>query len=143
TGYSVREVEEGTEGGKVRRGITGWCHIAEEGEEGYVEGEEERLAEKSSLQQLQGKSEAYDLPQPARRIYDEEEEEASGERGRDVDEERLLTEEDLEFLLKYISPNYLTPDTLERVSGFFVDESCVQLPEILSETFSAKLKAQI
>ena len=44
-------------GGRVRMAISGWYHIPQRGEEGFVEGLEDQLAKKSSLMQLQSKVE--------------------------------------------------------------------------------------
>ncbi|KAI4199977.1 MAG: hypothetical protein LQ350_004239 [Teloschistes chrysophthalmus] len=134
--------DEGDEA-RVRMAISGWYHIPQQGEDGFVEGLEESLAERSSLQQLQGSGDQYDKPLPAVRQYDnngsrQEEEEITG--GPDED---LLTEEDLEFLLKYMAPSYLTPDTLESVSATFGDECSICLEKFLSSKFSTSLKANI
>ena len=128
------------DGGRVRMAISGWFHIPQEGEEGYEPGLEEKLAERSSLQQLQGKNDAFDLPQPQWRGYDDHKAEH-----KDVedDEEGDLTEQDLEFLLKFLTPHYLTPETVEELSDLFAEESSLQLANILSKKFSAKLHAEI
>ncbi|RPA91998.1 hypothetical protein L873DRAFT_1657609, partial [Choiromyces venosus 120613-1] len=110
--HDVEEVyapEEG-EDERVRMAISGWFHIPQEGEEGYIEGLEEELAEKSSLQQLQSKNGV------------------------------ALVEKDLDFLLKFIAPTYLTPDTLESLSDAFAEDSSVQIAQFLSKSFAKKLK---
>jgi Rps23 Pro-64 3,4-dihydroxylase Tpa1-like proline 4-hydroxylase len=122
------------DGGRVRMAISGWFHIPQEGEEGYEEGLEEKLAEKSSLAQLQGgKADVFDEPQshwiPLPRWNDSESEEN--------DE---LTEDEIDFLIKYMNPNYLTPDTVDELSGMFGDESSLRLAEFLSVKFSARLR---
>ncbi|KAL8690955.1 MAG: hypothetical protein Q9218_003712 [Villophora microphyllina] len=151
-GESFHDVEEvcagqsgsGAEGDemRVRMAISGWYHIPQEGENGYVEGLEESLAERSSLQQLQGSGDRYDRPLPVIRQYHnigsgEEERTATGT------DEHSLTEADLDFLLKYIAPTYLTPDTLDSVSDTFGDECSICLETFLSMKFSASLKADI
>lgn len=118
--------------------ISGWFHIPQEGEEGYEEGLEEKLAEKSSLQQLQGKNDEFDLPQE-QWIDHEESEEPKADEEEDVD----LTEKDLEFLLQFMTPHYLTPDTVEELSGLFADESSLQLANFLSKRFSARIKEEV
>lgn len=131
-----RGIEEKAEqdGGRVRMAISGWFHIPQEGEEGYEEGLEEKLAEKSSLAQLQGgKADVFDEPKPQWIDNPDWEEQAQQE-----DDE--LTENEIDFLIKYINPNYLTPDTVEDVSKTFSDESSIQLGEFLSKKFSAKLR---
>lgn len=131
-----RTVEEANEedGGRIRMAISGWFHIPQEGEEGYEEGLEEKLAERSSLAQLQGgKADEFDEPQshwvdlPR---YDQDE-------SKDSDE---LTADEIDFLIKYMNPNYLTPDTVEELAGMFSDESSLRLAEFLSLKFSARLR---
>ncbi|KAL1305710.1 hypothetical protein AAFC00_007297 [Neodothiora populina] len=132
---------EDVDGGRIRMAISGWFHIPQEGEEGYEEGMEERLAEQSSLQQLQGKNDEFDLPQEQWIDYEEAETKATQGQGEEEDVE--LTEQDLEFLLKFMTPHYLTPDTVEELSGLFADESSLQLANFLSKKFSARLKGEI
>lgn len=141
-GESFHDVEEvyhkapGTDGlenaDRIRMAISGWYHIPQEGEDGYEEGLEERLAEKSSLQQLQGKSDDVDLPQP---VWQE----CSDKSSKANVTEAELNEEDLEFLLKYITPSYLTPDTAEELSGIFSDESSLRLANFLNKRFAPAL----
>lgn len=129
----LEEAEE-KDGGRIRMAISGWFHIPQEGEEGYEEGLEEKLAEKSSLAQLQGgKADVFDEPKPRWVDNPDWEEQAKQE-----DDE--LTENEIDFLIKYINPNYLTPDTVEEVSKTFSDESSIRLAEFLSVKFSAKLR---
>ena len=127
-----RESEE--DGGRVRMAISGWFHIPQEGEEGFEPGLEEKLAERSSLQQLQGKDDSLDLPQP--KWLD-----IGGETEGELAEE--LTEKDLDFLLKFMTPHYLTPDTVDELSILFADESSLQLANLLSKKFSERLRNQI
>ncbi|KAF2498256.1 hypothetical protein BU16DRAFT_455559 [Lophium mytilinum] len=132
---SEDETEE-EDGGRVRMAISGWFHIPQEGEEGYEEGLEEKLAEKSSLAQLQGgKADAFDRPQPQWVEFEDDSEE-------NEEEEELSTAE-IEFLLKYLNPNYLTPDTVDELQAMFADESSLQLSTFLSNKFSARLQTWI
>lgn len=117
------------QGGRVRMAISGWFHIPQIGEDGYIEGEEEKNAKNSSLMQLQGNPAQYDLPQP--QIAKVDQPKASSED---------FEEADLEFLLKYMAPTYLTPDTLEQVSEHFEENSSITLADILSKKFAARLK---
>lgn len=119
------------EGGRVRMAISGWFHIPQIGEEGYIEGEEERNAKNSGLMQLQGNPAQYDMPQP--QVVKVESQ--ANQEGFD--------EADLEFLLKYISPRYLTPDVLEQVAEHFEEESSITLSEILSKKFSQRLREYV
>lgn len=107
--YSQAEAaEDERDGARIRMAISGWYHIPQEGEEGYEDGLEERLAEKSSLTQLRGKEDKYDLPQPNGRPYQAK----IGDGGMPTpssQEDAFLSEDDCDFLLKYIAPTYLTP----------------------------------
>ncbi len=131
---------------RVRMAISGWYHIPQEGEDGYSPGLEEKLADKSSLQQLQGKADEYDLPQPAVCLYDDSsdeqrDQETNAESSRkEVNEDPSLTEDDLEYLLKYLAPTYLTPDTLNSVSETFTDQCSLCLDNVLSNKFAGQLR---
>lgn len=116
-------------GGRVRMAISGWFHIPQLGEEGYIEGEEERNAKNSGLMQLQGNPAQYDTPhaQPTK----------IEKPGADLDD---FEEADLEFLLKYLAPTYLTPDTLEGISEFFDENFTITLGDILSKKFAKRLR---
>ncbi|KAL6694844.1 Oxoglutarate and iron-dependent oxygenase degradation C-term domain-containing protein [Trichoderma pleuroticola] len=120
------------EGGRVRMAISGWFHIPQIGEDGYIEGEEERNAKNSGLMQLQGNPAQYDAPQ-AQPVKVED---AKGN-------EAEFEEADLEFLLQYIAPTYLTPDTLEQVSEHFEENSSITLGDVLSKKFSKRLQDYI
>ncbi|KAF2850760.1 Fe II 2-oxoglutarate-dependent dioxygenase-like protein [Plenodomus tracheiphilus IPT5] len=131
-----RGVEEKFEedGGRIRMAISGWFHIPQQGEEGYEEGLEEKLAEKSSLAQLQGgKADIFDEPR-AQWIDNPDFEEQVKE------EDKALTEADCEFLIKYLNPHYLVPDTVEEMSEKFSDDSSIQIGQFLSKKFSARLR---
>ncbi|RDA85358.1 hypothetical protein CP532_6411 [Ophiocordyceps camponoti-leonardi (nom. inval.)] len=136
-GESFHDVEEvfyaepgaAGEGNRVRMAISGWFHIPQPGEDGYVEGEEERNAQNSSLMQLQGDPAQYDVPS-ARPV-------AMNRSGVSQDG---FDEADLEFLLQYMAPTYLTPDTLEQISEHFGETSSITLADILSKKFARRLR---
>lgn len=130
---------------RVRMAISGWYHIPQEGENGYVEGLEERLAVKSSLMQLQGKGDKYELPKADFELY-KKSSVSSDEIGLPTpssQEDPALSEEDLNFLLRYIAPMYLTPDTLESVSSAFAEECSLCLDAFLSHNFSKSVRDYI
>lgn len=130
---------------RVRMAISGWYHIPQEGEDGYVKGLEERLAEKSSLMQLQGKRDKYELPRADAELY-KKPPESGGELGLPTpssQEDPALLESDLSFLLKYIAPTYLTPDTLESVASIFAEECSFCLDTFLSRKFSDSIRDYI
>ncbi|KAI0523847.1 Oxoglutarate and iron-dependent oxygenase degradation C-term-domain-containing protein [Xylaria bambusicola] len=120
------------EGGRVRMAISGWFHIPQIGEPGYVEGAEERNTKNSGLMQLQGNPDQYDEPRPQPVPA-----KAKGEESEDFDEA------DLEFLLRFMAPTYLTPDTIEQVSEHFGDSSSITLPNLLGKKFAARLRTYI
>ncbi len=122
-------------GGRIRMAISGWFHIPQLGEDGYVEGAEEKAAQKSGLMQLQGNPDQHDLPQ-ARPVEAEAEEDEESD-------ESPLDEADLEFLLKYLSPTYLTPDTIDRVADHFEEEFSITLPDILHPKFADNLRKYV
>ena len=127
---------------RIRMAISGWFHIPQAGEDDYEEDLEQRLAEKSSLMQLQGKQDQYELPQSRPQLYSEPTIE-SGMPTPSSQEDPLLTEEDCNLLLKFIAPTYLTPDTLESVSSIFAEECSVCLDTFLSPNFSAQIENYI
>ncbi|OTB02108.1 hypothetical protein M426DRAFT_74800 [Hypoxylon sp. CI-4A] len=118
------------EGGRVRMAISGWFHIPQVGEDGYVEGAEEKLAKNSGLMQLQGNPEQYDKPQLKPTTVKQPKSTSPDD----------FDEADLEFLLKYMAPTYLTPDTLEQISEQFDELSTITLPNLLGKKFSEKLR---
>ncbi len=122
-------------GGRIRMAISGWFHIPQIGEDGYVEGAEEKAAQKSGLMQLQGNPDQHDLPQARPVEVETEEDEES--------DESPLDEADLDFLLKYLAPTYLIPDTTDRVADHFEEEFSITLPDILHPKFAEKLRKYV
>lgn len=125
---------EDEDGGRIRMAISGWFHIPQEGEDGFEEGMEEKLAERSSLAQLQGgKADVFDEPQPNWVENPHWEAQAKAQ-------DDQMTADEMDFLLKYMNPNYLVPDTVEDITRLFSDESSVRLAEFLSPKFCARLR---
>lgn len=151
--HDVEEVYAGKDndkkeddGGRVRMAISGWYHIPQEGEDGFEEGLEEKLAEKSSLMQLQGKGDAYDLPQPQIHLYGPCSElqafsisDSQAKQATPDPEDDVLTETDIDFLLPYLNPSYLTPDTLSALSSSFADNSVLRLDNFLKPQYATSL----
>jgi Rps23 Pro-64 3,4-dihydroxylase Tpa1-like proline 4-hydroxylase len=123
-----------TNGGRIRMAISGWYHIPQIGEDGYIKGAEEKWGANSSLMQLQGNPDQYDFPQQQPVIV---------EVPSKPNEEKGLEEADLDFLLKYMAPTYLTPDTLEQLRERFLELSSVTLDGLLSNKFSEKVRSYI
>ncbi|OQU99884.1 hypothetical protein CLAIMM_05457 [Cladophialophora immunda] len=147
--YHAETLEQ--DGRRVRMAISGWYHIPQEGEDGFEQGMEQEQAQKSSLAQLKSASNEFDEPQLAFRHFDEprsvmDSRAAAREidPGDDLDtEDGILTEQDLTFLLHYLTPSYLTPDMIEDFSSSFADMSVLQLEEFFNPTFAAELKDYI
>ncbi|KAK6432062.1 putative component of NuA3 histone acetyltransferase complex [Oleoguttula sp. CCFEE 5521] len=137
--YHRTSAESTEDGGRVRMAISGWFHIPQEGEDGFEPGLEAKLAEMSSLQQLQGQAEQFDEPQLE--WQDAKGSEIAKKAGDDEDVE--LTEDDLQFLLNYMTPMYLTPDTVEELNELFEEESTLQLANFLSKRIAPRLMQQI
>lgn len=161
-GESFHDVEEvyhgdaGKDTKRVRMAISGWFHIPQEGEDGFEPGLEEKLAERSSLQQLQGRHDEFDLPQPQVTPYQQQQQQQqqgpeTDPKGKgkakaadnDDDDDPEFTAEDLDFLLKYMAPSYLTPDILEQMSESFETESSLSLEKFLNDLFSTRLRSYI
>ncbi|KAJ5566601.1 hypothetical protein N7535_008239 [Penicillium sp. DV-2018c] len=140
--YHLGEDEDKTQK-RVRMAISGWFHIPQEGEDGYEEGLEEKLAERSSLAQLQGRGDIYDLPQPRPVSWEEPEVEGKGKGKVEEQSDSEFTESDLAFLLQYIAPSYLTPDIAEEMSDAFSAESSLSLERFLSDKFASRVSAYI
>ncbi|KAL2817303.1 Oxoglutarate and iron-dependent oxygenase degradation C-term-domain-containing protein [Aspergillus granulosus] len=150
--HDVEEVYHPAEGEdkskkRVRMAISGWFHIPQRGEDGFEEGLEEKLAERSSLSQLQGRADIYDLPQPKTVPCDDEEEPADvkgkGKAKAEEEPSTEFTESDLNFLVQYIAPSYLTPDIADEMSDAFLNDSSLNLENFLSKKFAAKVRAHI
>lgn len=152
--HDVEEVYHPPEGSdkkekRVRMAISGWYHIPQEGEDGYEPGLEEKLAERSSLSQLQGRGDAWDQPQPKPVRYADQEAAAADGKGKgkgkqaEQSDDNEFTESDLDFLLKFIAPSYLTPDVAEELSETFSNESSLSLERFLSDKFAARVRAYI
>ena len=124
-------------GGRVRMAISGWFHIPQPGEDGFVQGAEEAQAKNSGLMQLQGNPDQHDRPLPKTVAVEKDEDEDEDEAGHD------FSEADLEFLLKYLAPSYLTPDTLGGIAEHFDENSSITLPSILKASFAERLRKDI
>jgi hypothetical protein len=133
--YHAQDEEQlDNDGGRIRMAISGWYHIPQIGEDGYVEGEEEKWGTNSSLKQLQGNPDRYDFPKSNP---------VTIEVPSEPNKEQEFEDGDLDFLLKYMAPSYLTPDTLEEVAERFMDLSSVTLDGLLSEKFSARVREYV
>ncbi|KAL2118971.1 hypothetical protein VTJ04DRAFT_5930 [Mycothermus thermophilus] len=131
---SKEELEKNA--GRIRMAISGWFHIPQVGEDGYVEGAEEKAAKNSGLMQLQGNPDQHDRPLPNPVPVEKQPAIQDGD-------DFPLNEDDLEFLLKYIAPHYLTPDTIESIADHFEEEFSITLSNILHPKFADKLRKYV
>ncbi|KAI8997143.1 Oxoglutarate and iron-dependent oxygenase degradation C-term-domain-containing protein [Pilobolus umbonatus] len=123
-GYSFHSVEEVVVENKHRLSIQGWFHFPQEGEEGYVK-DAEKSNSMSSLQQIEASS--------------QEEEFKPFDTPTEPIEE--LSASELEYLSEWMNPVYLNKDSMSRISDKFLDDSVVQLKDILNEAAYRRVKA--
>ena len=152
-GESFHDVEEVYASGdesqdrqRERIAISGWFHIPQQGESGYEEGLEEKLAKTSSLTQLQNKDE-FDKPKPDPIPYVEywkaplkalpEHSETTPTPDSEPD---TLTDSELDFLLQFIEPKFLVPGTVTDIWKEFTDASFIRLEGFLKRQFAESLR---
>ena len=141
--YADEDLEPGKDQpDRVRLAISGWYHVPQEGEEGYSDNNEDDMVNKSSLAQLGGGGQEHDRPQKSMLLYSSKDlqetpKSQAAESGLD------FSESDLEFLLQFIAPTYLTPDALSEVSATFEEECSIVLDKFLSNKFSDRLREYI
>lgn len=135
--YHTPDPQKGEDGDeRVRMAISGWFHIPQDGEDGYDPNMEAKLAERSSLSQLQeGAVDKFDRPLPQVTPYP-----AVDVAAKDPNE---FTAADFDFLLKFMSPSYLTPDVLEQLSDSFSNDSSLILDRFLSDKYAAAVRSYI
>jgi len=116
-GKSFHDVEEVYTSESPRLAISGWFHVPQEGEPGYLP-PDSTIEDKalSSLQQLTSIAEDKiwsfsTLPEVS---------------------EYEFEESDLEFLSKWINETYLTPDVVEQMREGMAEESVLELPDFLN-----------
>ena len=164
-GKSFHDVEEvypadsnGDDFRRIRTAISGWYHIPQEGEEGYRDGEAEEHEANSGRLQLKT-ADDLDRPQPMPRMYPEYVDPLDIEdKPSDwVEDPALpgimqsqtgstgseLNEGDLDFLLRYINPRWLVPETAEELKAEFVEKSSLRLADFLNARFAGEVKHAI
>lgn len=125
-GYSFHSVEEVVVENKPRLSIQGWFHFPQEGEIGYKK-DAEKSDSRSSLQQIEAE---MDTKENYSRYQTELEESAT----------ESLSEEDIAYLSSWMNPIYLNTEYLSKITEKFLDESAIQLKQILNEDFYKKIK---
>ena len=138
-GLSFHDVEE-VRVDKQRLSIQGWFHIPQEGEPGYVPGEQEETEAKSTLRLLQTKElQEFDFPKPVRTDFPREEIKAY----ESFDSNTFLSSLDLAYLSKYINPTYLTQASLRVLRNTFLEESVVDINGFLNDEYAEALRKQL
>ncbi|KAF0268124.1 Prolyl 3,4-dihydroxylase HuTPA1 [Hanseniaspora uvarum DSM 2768] len=134
-GYSFHEVEE-VKVDKHRISIQGWYHIPQEGEEGYIKGEEEEWIKQnnSTLKQLKSGSNENNLKNfefPNSNNY------------QNIDDfTSVLDEDDKKLLAQYINPKY-SIENLAALSESFQASNKLILKNFLHERYAQVLKKDI
>jgi Rps23 Pro-64 3,4-dihydroxylase Tpa1-like proline 4-hydroxylase len=135
-GLSFHDVEE-VRVDKQRLSIQGWYHIPQRGEDGFIEGEEAETEARSTLQQLESKElEEFDFPKEVRVPF-------SAFEIANYENITGLTESDLEYLQKYLNPDLLQLDEIEKLQKRFIDENFIEVDEFLREEVASKLRKLI
>ncbi|KAK9245068.1 Oxoglutarate and iron-dependent oxygenase degradation C-term-domain-containing protein [Lipomyces tetrasporus] len=139
-GVSFHDVEE-VIFDKPRLAISGWFHLPQKGEDGYIEGLQESLNLESSRAALADAAAATasglgELPSPSlKRIPDAYE---------SIDPTHTaLTEQELAYLAATVNPKYLDRHTMIKSRNEFVDLSLLELDNFLNDDFAAKLREHI
>lgn len=134
-GLSFHDVEE-VRVDKQRLSIQGWFHIPQEGEKGFVQGEQEATEAKSTLQQLQTKElQEYDFPKPIRVDLP-----AIEVKSLEASSSTDLTDAELQYLRKFVNESYLKPEMVKKLKAAFLEDSVIEIKEILTKQYADLLQ---
>lgn len=128
-GLSFHDVEE-VYVDKPRLSISGWFHIPQEGEEGYVEGEKEEGL--SSLKQLEVTDDEFDFPKKTFSACENE-----------IGDDDMLSDDDKKYLSTYLDGALLDSDDLSKLSDSFCENSMITLKPFLNKEYAQKVKKTI
>ncbi|CAM9017877.1 hypothetical protein WICANDRAFT_27794 [Wickerhamomyces anomalus NRRL Y-366-8] len=135
-GLSFHDVEE-VRVDKQRLSIQGWYHIPQPGEDGFIEGEQEKTEARSTLQQLESKElEVFDFPKEVRIPF-------SSHEVKYYENFEGLDKIDLEYLSKFLNPALLRLEEIKRLQKVFIDESLIEIKDLLNEELADELKKKI
>ncbi|QLG73842.1 hypothetical protein HG535_0F03530 [Zygotorulaspora mrakii] len=168
-GFSFHDVEE-VKVDKHRLSIQGWYHIPQVGEDGHIPGEEEKWVQTntSTLAQLESNVlQDYEFPKFERDILpyhqvkhfekvlaqDKVEDMSNNftvENGikeltpiSAISDEKILNEQELNYLRRYLSEQYLTEDGIAKLQSDFLENSSLQIDDFLNEKKSTLLQKLI
>ncbi|KAK9390592.1 Oxoglutarate and iron-dependent oxygenase degradation C-term-domain-containing protein [Lipomyces mesembrius] len=139
-GVSFHDVEE-VVFDKPRLAISGWFHLPQKGEDGYIEGLQESLNLESSRAALADAAAAAaaglgELPPPALKGF--------SNFAQITDRTyTALSQQDIEYLAATINPKYLDVNTILKSRDEFVNLSLLELDGVLNDKFAAKLREYI
>ncbi|KAG1806461.1 nuclear protein [Suillus plorans] len=123
--HSVEEVVVGGDG-RERLSISGWFHVAQEGEEGYQA--DQAVPElKSSREQLTSSSTTFVAYPDLESLYPD----------------GPLRREYISYLSKFLNPVYLQTRTMKALMARFVVESSIELHHFLSASLVSKLEPDL
>ncbi|SMN19952.1 similar to Saccharomyces cerevisiae YER049W TPA1 Poly(rA)-binding protein involved in translation termination efficiency, mRNA poly(A) tail length and mRNA stability [Maudiozyma saulgeensis] len=143
-GYSFHDVEE-VKVDKHRLSIQGWYHIPQEGEEGYIPGEEEAWVNNnnSTLSQLEfNLLQEFEYPKDDRKLVVKEpsQEEQLTKLAEDITK---LSTDEIKELSKYIAEEHLTEEGLQVLQKNFLENSALSIDNFLNEETSQLLSKLI
>ena len=153
-GYSFHDVEE-VRVDKHRLSIQGWYHIPQEGEDGYIPGEEkEWIATNDSTLAMLEKNlfKQYEFPKEIRHKFaesDELEKQLLATGGGDGDDDgtanvdKLLSADELTELKKFLDPQLLNSENVKKLQDQFLDNSFLSFNNFLNEEYSNLLERLI
>ena len=135
-GLSFHAVEE-VKVDRQRLSLQGWFHIPQEGEDGFIPGEQEQTERKSTLQQLESKElREYDFP----KLKFAQIPNAIPVKNADS---LVFSDADREYLSSFINPYLLNDESIARLSKIFNEESVVDILSFLNEEYESLLKSQM
>lgn len=138
-GLSFHDVEE-VRVDKQRLSIQGWFHIPQPGESGYIPGEQAETEARSTLQQLQTKElQEYDFPKPVRQDIGYEE----LKKYEQFSEHLQFSESEVEYLGQFLNPVYTDVSNVKQLNDIFLEESVVEIKDILQPELAALLQKTI
>lgn len=148
-GLSFHDVEE-VFVDKPRVSISGWFHIPQKGEDGYIEGELEATEARSSLQQLESNEvQEYDFPKKNYEMvkHDETEQgkftsalEKFQQDNQSTKESTPLDPETFAYLAKYMNNTLLKTPSMKMLSQYFCDESALEIRDFLNADYASVLR---
>lgn len=148
-GLSFHDVEE-VFVDKERASISGWFHIPQEGEEGFIEGEIEANEARSSLQQLESDEvQEYDFPKKNYDLVSVQELEENVKSAKEALEKEELSDESplsdiaFKYLSKFMNPTLLKSESINMLSRYFLSTSAVEIRDFLKTDYAKIVKKAI